>query len=316
MRWIWIIILIFCVQFSIAQQLQQYNLIGLNSPMAFPSSSYQYAMLKAKIHNRIQWLGFDNAPITNSISAASRIFDNSGVAFYFLNDAYGVFQKNEFSISYSHNLKISDEQSIVFGLGGKLINQKINTIGSTIHDQNDPIYNQDINTKILKPDADFGLSYIRGAFEAHLSAQNIIGTIKSINVNTQKISIEQIRYYNLLLKYKTSLNQSVDLYSSMFYSSGFKNPSNLIFSSIASIENKFNVGMAYNNKYAVVFILGYSHKYFSVFYTYDLIYNSLYQTNLGSHELLLTFNISTSSKNNNLYDLKGEKRGQLKNRLE
>ena len=99
--------LLFILSFFIAQnlfsqQVQQYNLIFLNPTMISPTVNEQIETAKIFINHKNQWIGYDEAPLTSSISSTFNLGEHVGLACYYLNDKYGVFNKNELSFAYSY----------------------------------------------------------------------------------------------------------------------------------------------------------------------------------------------------------------------
>lgn len=283
--------LLFILSFFIAQnlfsqQVQQYNLIFLNPTMISPTVNEQIETAKIFINHKNQWIGYDEAPLTSSISSTFNLGEHVGLACYYLNDKYGVFNKNELSFAYSYelNLKSSD---LIFGLGTKLMSNKIDLSNSDIHESGDNLVENSMNYSYIKPEADFGVSFVKRDFQTTLSIQNLLSSSTSKNPENIKL----YSHYNLLLKYKYHLNENVTILPNLYLTSNFQNPAVIMFSTVASYQNKFNFGVVYNHKTSANLLLGFSQKYFSAYCTYEFLYNSLQKSNAGSLEISLNFNI-------------------------
>ncbi|OFX26917.1 MAG: hypothetical protein A2033_17430 [Bacteroidetes bacterium GWA2_31_9] len=306
-----ILFLLFVSKFTFSQQIQQYNLIFLDPSLVSPSLNQESKNSSLKIHDRIQWRGFDDAPVTNSLSYVMKLNKKMGAGLYYLQDKYGIFKKNEISLSYSYSIKFL-EADFIFGLSAKLLTNNINYYQKTRHEQIDPLIFNGNNYLYNKPESDFGITIIKNNLQASVAFQNIISSKNGISSN----KIYNQRVYNCLIKYDYIITNQLAFYPNIYLSSNFYNPYLLMVAGIFNISNNLNLGLIYNHRNSVDFLIGYSGKYFSIFYTYDFIYNSIRKTNNGSHEILLNFKLSNLSKVKALYDLKGEKRGQIKNRLE
>jgi type IX secretion system PorP/SprF family membrane protein len=286
MKKLYFIIIFLFAQNLYSQQIQQFNMVFLNPNLVSPTINEQYETSKIFINHRNQWLGYDKAPVTSSITSTFNFGEHVGFAANYLNDRYGVFNKNEISLNYSYeiNFKTSD---LIFGLGTKLISNKIDLSNSEIHQNGDNLIDNSQSYFYIKPEADFGISFIKHNFQSTFSIQNLL----SSSTKKKSENIKFYRNYNLLFNYKYNLNKNIAILPSFYFTTNLKNPSIVSFSSILSYQDKFKFGLNYNYKNSINAILGISQKYYSIFYTYEFLYSKFRKSNSGSHEILLIFNI-------------------------
>jgi type IX secretion system PorP/SprF family membrane protein len=124
---------------------------------------------------RSDWSGIDGGPKTLRISYNDAIMSNAGLGGKIIYDKAGIFSQLYVMGSYSYNLKINEDNHIMFGLSAGFYKNRLNLLDF----YNDPNYNIDpslINLDVkskLKFMSDVSAVWSWKAFEAGLMLSNI-----------------------------------------------------------------------------------------------------------------------------------------------
>ena len=130
----------------------------------------------------------------------------------------------------------------------------------------------------------------------------------------RKVEIPLVHHYYFIAGYDFVLANKTLIEPSVLVSYAPVSPLQIDFN--IKVEYKdFFAGISYKHKDAIVILAGIRIKRFLFAYSYDVVTTSLRYYNSGSHEITLGYNIPYTPKIRPLYDLKGEKIGQLRRRL-
>ena len=160
---------------------------------------------------RSDWTGIKGGPKTFRISFNDRFMSNSGYGVKAIFDKAGIFNQLYFMGTYSYNLKINEENHLLFGLSAGLYRNSINMVEY----YNDPDYNidpslvsEDINSKI-KFMSDASVAWIWKGFEAGFMFTNInFGDAHYSNVNTKFKPLANFQFHS---SYLWNLSEKWDL---------------------------------------------------------------------------------------------------------
>ena len=100
--------------------------IALNSQYLFNDFSINPAVAGTKsyaplsISFRRQWMGIDEAPVTQNLMYHTYLGDNMGFGAQMFNDASGPTRRSGISATYAYNIKTSKRTKLSFGLSGSL----------------------------------------------------------------------------------------------------------------------------------------------------------------------------------------------------
>lgn len=124
--------------------------------------------------SRAQWVGFEGAPNTNSltISAPLKRF-NVAVGLSIINDKWGPVRQNGLYMDYAYRIRISENQFVSFGIKGGFNIYQAYLRDLAINDPNDPVFAYDINFKFL-PNMGLGIMWHSDRFFVGASAPKIL----------------------------------------------------------------------------------------------------------------------------------------------
>ena len=240
---------------------------------------------------RLQWIGFDGAPKTESISLQAPIKDYKfSLGISLLIDKFGPVTQRAGFVDYVFNADLNPQLTLSLGIKGSVNWYQAILSDLPVHDPNDPIAIQDITRKFL-PNFGFG-ALLHG--EKFFLGFSIPKFIKNKVTSGSEVSVyyEDISYFGMVggiigngdLKFKPTL-----LYR---YSEG--SPQSTDISANFLLYDRFWVGASYRlkNSYGILFqVYVDPQKIFKIGYAYDLTTFHPSQVNSGTHELLISVDI-------------------------
>ena len=229
----------------------------------------------ASLTFRSQWTGFNDAPITETVSMYGPIGENMGFGGILLNDKTGPRRTTGIQLSYAYRIQVFDDESkISFGLSGILyqhVLDKDKLIPDIIGDE----ALQGGREKTLAPDAAFGVYYYTDKYYAGFSVPQLF---------QNKLQ----RHYFLTGGYQYEINEDFDVEPSFLIKAVVRVPVQFDVNAKLVYQEKYWSGLSYRHKESIVFMLGMVAKNKYIFgYSYDITLTQIRKFSSGSHEIYL-----------------------------
>ncbi len=295
------IILLVNTHYAKAQQDAQYSQYMFNSLVINPAYAGYKEALSLSGLSRIQWVGIDGAPKTQTI-----VFDGSfgndekvGLGISVVKDK--IQEQSSAYFNYAYRLRVGNDARLAFGLGVGVAQYTLNGDGALTDNPNDPNFPYGKSSFIV-PDARFGVHYSTDKLYVGLSVTNLIS--KSINYSnvTKNIVAKQGRHFFFTAGYLVDVLDFVKFKPSFLIKEDLKGPTNLDINNFFLLNEKVWLGVSYRtsvnvwNKSGVQgnvkspdAIVGlvefYAGKGWRLGYAYDYTISSLKGYDSGSHEI-------------------------------
>ena len=238
--------------------------------------------------SRIQWVGFDGAPITNTLSVQGPFRKyNVGLGLSIINDKYGPVRQNGVYVDYSYRINLNDDQYFAFGIKGGFNRYEALLTDLMVHDPNDPVAALDINKKYL-PNFGLGVMWHADNFFLGLSVPKIFRN--KINSDSgQSIYREEMNVY-FMAGYVFDVADNVKFKPTLLARGSENTPTIVDFSANLLFYDRVWVGATYRlqNSYGLLFQF-FASSQVKLGYAYDLTSFSPSQFNAGTHEFMLSY---------------------------
>lgn len=279
-----------------AQQLPMYSQYMFNRMLINPGVTGSEKDLPVQIAIRQQWVGFDDAPSTQTISAHYCFQNyNMGVGAVLFVDRFGAEQKMGIQANYSYILPIFSDAKIAFGLSFQAFQYQLNYTELVALDELDPNLYGTRESKFV-PESDFGVYLYHEDYFAGISANQMIGL--PVKIGGQEIHMaKMVRHFNLMGGYKFTLNPEFELEPSTLVKTTFKAPSQLDLNVRAIYQKNYWLGISYRTAGDIVTLLGLRYKEFDFGIAADFATSDIAAYQSGSYELMLKYNIPIKSAN-------------------
>ncbi len=273
-----------------------YNTLWLNPAYAGTRDAFTITGI-----HRSQWVGFDGAPIDQTITMHTPILNGKmGVGLSLLNDKIGPTKSTTFALDLDYQVRLSKKSKLSFGLKG-LANIYSNSLSSVGQKADNALDNpNDIsfagNAQRLLPNVGAGLYYYRERFYIGLSTPKLLENNLTSN-GLGSTSIEQ-RHYFFIMGTVLNMSKSVKFKPTCFVKATQAAPIEGDITATFLFKDKFSLGAMYRTGDAVGALIGYSFtEQFTIGYSFDWsMANTTGKYNAGSHEIMLRYDLISRDK--------------------
>jgi type IX secretion system PorP/SprF family membrane protein len=292
-----------------AQQTPLYSQFMFNKFLVNPASAGAEGLTTFNLTSREQWLGVKDAPMTNSISAQTRLSGKSfinkikflrskynmtnrsgnvGIGAHLYNDTRGLLSQTGLQLTYSTHFNL-DEKQLSFGLTSSFTQFSINKRKLVLEEADDNLINSSKLNMII-PDFNFGVYLTSPEWYAGFSANNLMqSSINFSNMGTD--NFKYIRQYNVIGGYRFGINRDYAIEPSFM----FKTTEQFNYQADIAARVYYNDlywgGVSFRTGGAVSLMFGMKYDRFYFGYAYDYSFNGLQSQSIGSHEIMVTYKI-------------------------
>jgi len=239
--------------------------------------------------HRSQWVGFEGAPTTQTLTVHSPVFSpNTGLGLSILNDKIGPLNKTSMYVDFSFRIKF-DHSYLAFGLKSGANIMKLGLEDVKLTDPNDPSYSSDYQNAYMI-NFGTGIYYYTDRYYLGFSIPKILqNNILSSNVNNDLINV--VRHYFFIAGAYFNLSDNLKFKPTTFVKFVPAAPVEFDFSGIFIYRDKFMGGLMYRSGAAAGVLVGVNlTSQLTLGYSYDWsITNKTGVYNAGSHEIILRY---------------------------
>jgi type IX secretion system PorP/SprF family membrane protein len=288
-------LLLLC-EFTYSQQLPLYSQYMMNSFLLNPAIAGSVDYLPVILTVRRQWVGIDEGPSTQALSA-NYLFEyyNFGVGGYLFNDKFGAMQRTGIQLCGAYHITLSSINSkLSFGLALKAFQFKFDETKFKPIDDADPKLTYGTINKFI-PDADFGAYIYNYNYYVGLSANQLI----EFKINFGDSSVDKnaiIRHYYLIGGYKYNINDNFEIEPSVLLKGTFKVPWQIDFNIKAYYQKNYWLGLSYRTSKDLIVMFGIKYIRYYIGYAFDYSLSTLRKYTNGSHEFMLGINVTEGKK--------------------
>jgi len=301
------------VRESAAQQVPIYSQYMFNKFILNPAVAGSEGYTAFNVTSRIQWLGFKDAPVTNSISAQTRLIKSRlhiwfkkkrekyepteegtvGLGAHLYYDHRGILDQTGVQFTYAYHERIDIKEQLSFGLSFSMTQFKVNTSKMVSYQQDNYLNSNKLSVFI--PDFNFGIYYTSPYTYVGISVSQLLQSAVQIgDYENNKFRLN--RNYNVMGGYRFKLNNDLSLEPSF----QFKTTEQLFYQIDAGCRLYYNRdfwgGISFRTGSALIFTLGtrYNNLYFG--YAYDFSFNNLQKYSFGSHEMIISLKFKENER--------------------
>lgn len=292
----------------VAQQATQYSMYMLNKYAYNPAYAGMEDFLSLTGVYRKQWVGLRGSPESQNFSGHLPLYYlGGGMGINLNNTQLGVHRNTSATISYSHYLPVGKNGKLALGVSGGMVQQAFN--GEDLRAP-DGTYDEPTNTFIhndtylpagsitaLAPTLGAGVYFKSGAFEAGLSADNLLESKHSYDLENGNLEVQMKRHFYLVTSYRLNLGNYLSLSPSIFAKADATQLQTNV-SAVLTYNENFFLGTSFrgydmNSIDAVIIMAGMNiGNGAKIGYSYDLTLSKLSTVNTGSHEITLNYTLN------------------------
>jgi len=278
-----------------AQQDPMYTHYMNNTLSVNPAYAGSRDALTVTALQRMQWVNFNGAPITQSITMHTPLRnEHIGIGLSILNDKIGRSDNTSVFFDYAFIMKLNAESKLSLGLsaGMNLFQADWNSI--VLDQPNDPAFQYAIKNHVL-PNFGFGAYYSRERFYAGFSIPDLLQN--NYSVDNALIGKEQ-RHYFFIAGSVLQLNENLAFKPTTLIKLTNAAPIEAELTASFIILKKVLVGAMYRTGDAFGGLVGFDlTDQLHVGYSYDWSFGlQTLRYNQGSHELVVRYDFSLFDK--------------------
>jgi len=278
-----------------AQQDPQYTQYMFNTMAVNPAYVGSRGHTTITALGRTQWVGFDGAPDTQTLSYDTPIGyegSNLGLGFNLVNDKIGPSHETYLDGNLSYTIQTGYDGNLALGLklGGRLLN--INWELSDTREENDDAFAQNIQNRFLptvgagvyyhEPDWYIGIAVPNFLRQEHYDENEIIG----------ETAIERLHFF-LITGFVFDLSYDVKFKPAILFKGVSGAPVSLDISANFMFVERFRAGLAWRWGDSIAALLGFqASDSLYIGYAYDLTTSNYNVANSGTHEVMLRYEIT------------------------
>lgn len=266
-----------------AQQLPHFSQYMQNDFVINPAVAGSYDYSPILLTFRSQWTGFNDAPMTQTVSAHTSLLETMGVGGFLFNDKTGPISRMGLQLAYAYHLRVGSRSWLSFGVGGMMYQHSIDKSLITLDEPDDAAMLGDKNRKFMA-DAVFGMKYIFEGFYFGFSAPQLVQSELKINdSNLNKL----VRHYFVNTGYNIKISDNFGLEPSVLFKAISSAPMQLDANLKFIYKDMVWLGTSFRNSDAAIVMVGLKKNNFQFGYSYDATLSEIKKYSSGSHEIVL-----------------------------
>ena len=275
-----------------AQQRGVYSNYMMNKYYYNPAVAGSEDVHVVNLGYRNQWVGFDNAPvnINGNIYGSLRNEGKIGYGLSVTNESAGLTNATAVYLNYAQHFKLSEKLKLGLGVQPGYLQYRVKLYDAILADEGDQVLTGSVYAANAF-DVNMGFNLYSKKFFVMGSVQHLLGKqikFTSYNSNLQ-FHYNFIAVYNFLFEKK-----KFELQPSVFLK--YTNPVPMQYSIMlkGTYDSKYWLGLIYRSDDAVGVSLGMQlKKRLTIGYGYDFSVSKMRKYSSGSHEVMLSFIITT-----------------------
>ncbi|MCH3882894.1 MULTISPECIES: PorP/SprF family type IX secretion system membrane protein [Tenacibaculum] len=283
------LLLLFISVEGFSQQDPQFTQYMYNTMSVNPAYAGSRGHTTITALGRTQWVGFDGAPDTQTLSYDTPLgYSGVGLGINLVNDKLGPSHETYLDANISYTIRTGNEGNLALGLkiGGRLLN--VDWSRGTFQSP-EPRFNTNINNKFL-PTLGAGVYYHKPKWYVGLAVPNFIRT-DHYDDNIESVAVERLHFF-LITGYVFDLNESIKFKPAALLKGVQGAPLSLDISANFLFNEKFRAGLAWRWDDSISALLGFQvSDGLNIGYAYDLTTSNYSNYNSGTHEVMLRYEI-------------------------
>ena len=258
---------------------------------------------KLRMNNRLQWIGFDDAPVTNQLSAygphKKRNIGYGGNVSYDAAGPTGMFKLNG---GFATNFAVDFDTRISLGLNLGFIQYRVDGTRFEYEDEYEDPYGPKIMMSSFQPDAGAGVYIYHRDWYAGISAQQLFNNnIKLKGENSDRNRLKTHFYGIAGYKFVLDRQNRWELEPALLMRKVVSLPFQMDLTARATYRQQFWGGVNFRNTFEsfddITVLLGYIHeRNVRIGLAYDFTFAKVRNYTAGTIELVLGYNFDTIRK--------------------
>ncbi len=322
-RLLYIFIFTVAAQVAGAQQLPLYSQYLYNKFIINPAYAGSDGFTSFNLTARQQWVGYDGAPRTYSLSWQTRILKRGyklgtdlfnrtvyraktegkiGFGGYVFSDKNALVNRNGFQATYSYHFWVQDYTQLSMGISFTGYHLRINADENSFESPDEPWLLDNMRKGVFIPDSEFGLYLLNPHFDLGFSAHQLFGAAAKIGTERYR-NYEMYRHINLFGSYNFNFGTKTELKPSAFVRMSEQLRPQIDLGLTYTYNQSFWAGFSYRSGGAIIGNFGFKYinsriEMTSIYfgYSFDYTLNQIQTLTYGTHEITMALKFGDTSK--------------------
>ncbi|MFA8450502.1 MAG: type IX secretion system membrane protein PorP/SprF [Bacteroidales bacterium] len=289
-----------CLKTS-AQQDPMYTQYMFNAMSINPGYAGLKGYPQLSYLSRYQWLGVKGAPKTQYLSYDYRVpRKNVGLGLNMVHYSFGPTFNTHMFVNYAYHLQLDKSSYLSMGIRAGLSWYKFNLASVNIIKGGDPYFSQDFQNNWV-PNFGLGLYYYTSKYYLGISSPALLENKFKLNGDKETNIGKENRHYFFIAGYIIEITPDLIFKPSTLIRYVNKTPVSMDISALFLIRDRFWCGPVWRINKAVGFQSMFRFDpQWTLGYAFDYTMNELAGKQIGTHEIMLTYNFNK----NTLYNIK------------
>ncbi|MFZ6052235.1 PorP/SprF family type IX secretion system membrane protein [Halocola ammonii] len=282
-----------------AQQLFRRTQFMNNRYLVNPAVAGSQLYSPVMVTYRNQWAGFEQAPVSYSMSAHTSWPHGFGFGvILYSDDTGGAISRTGADLTVAYKADLNQFNRISFGLSGMLGQYSFNNSELTVEQADDPALNGMQDETQFLFDATFGFQVWGEQYFFGAAVPNMLQTTLKVVNNASAVENQDIRHYYLMGGYTFEAADKFDIEPSGMMRFTEVTPVQVDVNVKGTYNDMFSAGLTYRHNDAVGVMAGVEYKNFMFFYSYDITFTGANNLSPSTHEIAVGYNIQRQTKFN------------------
>jgi type IX secretion system PorP/SprF family membrane protein len=279
---------------GVAQQDAMFTHYAFNTMSVNPAYAGNRGVMTTTLLHRSQWVGFDGAPMTQTLTLNAPIFgEHMGIGVSLRNDNIGPENAFTGNLDLAYRLKINEKNKLAFGIKGGVTLYNRSITGLAAAESGDYAIDNASTSDYLF-DVGFGLLYTNDKFYLGASVPRVLEqNMTNRNDASDALGAREFQHFYFTAGTAIRLSKQVELKPSTFVKTTIGTPMEVDLTAMFVMNKKLELGGMWRSNDAIGILVGYTFKEnFRVGYSFDWSYgNKTFTYNYGSHEVMLRYDL-------------------------
>lgn len=283
---------------SFSQQIPLRSQYMMDLSMLNPAVAGIYEFTPINLSYRQQWVGFDGAPVTQSLNGHKYLGKNVGMGIGFFNELATPTRRTGVQVTFAYHLRLSEDytRKLSFGFTPVFFQHYINTELLTTDEPNDPTIMGGFNNQFC-PDANFGIMLSRqNRYYLGVSVFNLLQIRRDLFAVMDEIDSPVERTFYGLAGVTIRAGDNFSVEPSAMVQHQLNTPFQFDANLKAMYKNHFGLGFSYRHMDAYVCMVFIGFNNYRIGYSYDITMSDMSRYSYGSHEFHLSYLIYRDKK--------------------
>ncbi len=278
---------------SNGQQLSLHSQYMLDMYMINPAVAGSYDFIPVSLNFRQQWVGFNGAPVTQTLTSHGYLGKNVGIGIGFFNEVATPSRRTGMNVSFAYHVPMSSDftRKLSFGISPVFFQHYINSELLTTYEPDDPAVIHGFNNQFC-PDVNFGVMFTQEKqYYAGVSVFNLLQIRRDLFQIMDEIDNPIQRTYYFIGGYTFEAGEDFIIEPSAHVQYQWGTPFQIDGNLRAVYKNRIGLGVSYRHDDALVYMALINLGTFRFGYSYDMTLSDMANYSFGSHEFHVAYRI-------------------------